>query len=243
MGGKRWPEALDGDCLALYNGRMTPLVPDDLPPSQELPSLPAGSLTVVTGSMFSGKTEELIRRVRRALYARRRVQVFKPALDTRSDHTVIRSHNGVLHAAVCVTDSAELWAKVEATTEVVAIEEVQFLDRDLVEVCQRLADQGCQVIVSGLDMDFRGCPFGPMPTLLAVADEVVKLRAICARCGADASRSQRLLNGRPAPDSAPTILVGAQEHYEARCRHCHERGAEGNEQEPAGTGSKQTAQS
>ncbi len=206
---------------------MTPLSRDTAPrASSNSPSLPAGSLIVVTGSMFSGKTEELIRRVRRALYARRRVQVFKPALDTRSDRTAIRSHNGVLHAAVCVTDSAELWEKVEPLTEVVAIEEAQFLDRGIVEVCKNLADRGCQVIVSGLDMDFRGCPFGPMPTLLAIADEVVKLRAICARCGADASRSQRLLNGKPAPDSAPTILVGAQEHYEARCRHCHERGVE-----------------
>ena len=228
----RWkvpPRVLDGGCRAPYNGRMIPPALDEPRPSKDLPALPAGSLIVITGSMFSGKTEELIRRVRRALYARRRVQVFKPALDTRSDHTVIRSHNGVLHAAVCVADSAELWAKVDSATDVVAVEEVQFLDRGIVEVCQRLADQGCQVIVSGLDMDFRGCPFGPMPTLLSVADEVVKLRAICARCGADASRSQRLLNGQPAPDSAPTILVGAEEHYEARCRHCHQRGLEGGE--------------
>lgn len=204
---------------APYNGRMTP-------PSDDLPALPSGSLTVITGSMFSGKTEELIRRVRRALYARRRVQVFKPALDTRTDHTLIRSHNGVLYEAAAVADSAELLARVDPNTDVVAIEEAQFFDPGIIAAGQRLADQGYQVVATGLDMDFRGCPFGPMPALLAVADEVVKLRAICARCGADASRSQRLIDGRPAPASAPTILVGATEHYEARCRHCHEPGAD-----------------
>ena len=176
--------------------------------------------------MFSGKTEELIRRVRRALYARRTVQVFKPGLDTRSDHTAIRSHNGVLHEAVAIAGSEELWAKALAATDLIAVEEAQFFDPGIVDVCQRLADRGHQVVAAGLDMDFRGCPFGPMPALLSVADEVVKLRAICARCGMDASRSQRLINGRPAPDSAPTILVGAQEHYEARCRRCHERTTE-----------------
>lgn len=192
------------------------------PPPPSL--LPAGSLTVITGSMFSGKTEELIRRVRRSLYARRRVQVFKPALDTRTDHTIIRSHNGMLHEAVAAENSAHLREQVCPETQVVAIEEVQFFDSSIVQTCQNLADNGLQIIVAGLDMDFRGCPFGPMPALLAVADEVVKLRAICARCGADAARSQRLINGQPAPASAPTVLIGAQEHYEARCRHCHELG-------------------
>lgn len=183
----------------------------------------SGSLTVITGSMFSGKTEELIRRVRRALYARRRVQVFKPALDTRSDRAEVRSHNGIaLQEAVAVSTSDELFGCVEPLTDVVAVEEAQFFDPGIVAVCERLAGSGHQVIVAGLDRDFRGCPFGPMPVLLACADEVVKLRAICARCGRDAARSQRLLNGKPAPSSAPTILVGAQEHYEARCRHCHQ---------------------
>jgi thymidine kinase len=182
----------------------------------------SGSLTVITGSMFSGKTEELIRRLRRALYARQSVQAFKHALDTRSELTEIRTHNGVLHEAVAVSTSEELLEKVEQTTDVVAIEEAQFFDEGIVGVCRRLADTGYEVIVAGLDMDFRGQPFGPMPVLLAEADEVVKLRAICARCGRDASRSQRLIDGRPAPASAPTILVGAQESYEARCRHCHE---------------------
>jgi thymidine kinase len=190
--------------------------------SRAAPPVSSGSLTVITGSMFSGKTEELIRRLRRALYARRRVQVFKHALETRSDITEIRSHNGVPHEAVAVSMSEDLLGKIEETTDVVAIEEAQFFDGGIVDVCRRLAASGYEVIVAGLDMDFRGEPFGPMPRLLAEADEVVKLRAICARCGRDASRSQRLIDGKPAPATAPTILVGAQESYEARCRHCHE---------------------
>src|SRR5918993_1471308 len=181
-----------------------------------------GSLIVITGSMFSGKTEELIRRVRRALYARRSVQVFKHAIDTRSGRTEIRSHNGVPHEAIAVSTSEEVLARVDETTDVVAIEEAQFFDDGILEACRDLADAGYEVVATGLDMDFRGEPFGPMPMLLAEADEVVKLRAICARCGRDASRSQRLIDGKPAPASAPTILVGAQETYEARCRHCHE---------------------
>ena len=191
-------------------------------PQPEVSIRRTGSLTVITGSMFSGKTEELIRRARRALYARRSVQVFKHALDTRSEVTEIRSHNGVPHEAIAVATSDELLEKVEETTDVVAVEEAQFFDEGIVEACRRLADSGYDVISTGLDMDFRGEPFGPMPALMAEADEVVKLRAICARCGRDASRSQRLIDGRPAPVSAPTILVGAEESYEARCRHCHE---------------------
>jgi thymidine kinase len=179
-------------------------------------------LTVITGSMFSGKTEELIRRLRRAIYARRSVQVFKHALETRSDLQEIRSHNGVPHEAVAVSTSEELLERVEPAADVVAVEETQFFDAGIVDACRRLADAGHDVMVVGLDMDFRGEPFGPMPILLAEADEVVKLRAICAVCGRDASRSQRLIDGKPAPASAPTILVGAQETYEARCRQHHE---------------------
>jgi thymidine kinase len=188
----------------------------------EASTVPTGSLTVITGSMFSGKTEELIRRLRRALYARQSVQVFKHALETRSDLTEIRSHNGLLHEAGAVSTSEELLERIEPETDVVAVEEAQFFDEGIVDACRSLADSGYQVIVAGLDMDFRGRPFGPMPNLLAEADEVVKLRAICARCGRDASRSQRLIDGKPAPASAPTILVGAQETYEARCRQHHE---------------------
>jgi thymidine kinase len=190
--------------------------------SDNASTAPVGSLTVITGSMFSGKTEELIRRLRRALYARRSVQVFKHALETRSDLTEIRSHNGVPHEAGAVSTSEELLESIEPETDVVAVEEAQFFDEGIVDACRSLADSGYQVIVAGLDMDFRGRPFGPMPSLLAEADEVVKLRAICAICGRDASRSQRLIDGKPAPASAPTILVGAQETYEARCRQHHE---------------------
>ncbi len=182
-----------------------------------------GSLTVVTGSMFSGKTEELIRRVRRALYARRRVQVFKHALETRPDDLEeIRSHDGNPYEAVPVSSSGELLERVRPDTDLVAIEEAQFFDDGILEACESLADAGYEVIATGLDMDFRGEPFGRMPALLSVADEIVKLRAICAVCGREASRSQRLIDGVPAPASAPTILVGAQESYEARCRHHHE---------------------
>ncbi|HEX2183317.1 MAG TPA: thymidine kinase [Rubrobacteraceae bacterium] len=190
--------------------------------TKDVAVVPTGSLTVITGSMFSGKTEELIRRLRRAIYARRTVQVFKHALETRSDLTEIRSHNGVLHEAIAVSTSEELLEHVDPATDVVAVEEAQFFDEGIVGACQRLADSGYEVIAAGLDMDFRGEPFGPMPALLAEADEVVKLRAICALCGRDASRSQRLIDGKPAPASAPTILVGAQETYEARCRYHHE---------------------
>jgi thymidine kinase len=190
--------------------------------SDNASTAPVGSLTVITGSMFSGKTEELIRRLRRALYACRSVQVFKHALETRSDLTEIRSHNGVPHEAGAVSTSEELLESIKPETDVVAVEEAQFFDEGIVDACRSLADSGYQVIVAGLDMDFRGWPFGSMPDLLAEADEVVKLRAICAICGRDASRSQRLIDGKPAPASAPTILVGAQETYEARCRQHHE---------------------
>ncbi|HET7479545.1 MAG TPA: thymidine kinase [Rubrobacteraceae bacterium] len=193
-----------------------------LEPSYDLAGRYSGTLVVITGSMFSGKTEELIRRSRRALYARRSVQVFKHALETRPEGEEIRSHNGIPHEAIAVSTSGELLARVEPATDVVAIEEAQFFDAGIVEACRRLADAGYEVIATGLDMDFRGEPFGPMPALMAGSDEVVKLRAICARCGRDASRSQRLIDGRPAPATAPTILVGAEESYEARCRHCHE---------------------
>jgi thymidine kinase len=202
-------------------GRMSTMTKIFDPPV-EYSTQRTGSLIVITGSMFSGKTEELIQRVRRTLYAHRSAQVFKHTIDTRSEKTEIRSHNGVPHKALAVSTSEELLGKVEETTDVVAIEEGQFFDEGIVEVCRRLADAGYEVIAAGLDMDFKGEPFGPMPRLLAEADEVTKLRAICARCGREASRSQRLIDGRPAPVSAPTILIGAEESYEARCRHCHE---------------------
>jgi thymidine kinase len=183
--------------------------------------MPPGQLTVITGSMFSGKTEELIRRVRRAQYAHHSVQVFKPLIDVRGSSTLVRSHNGSYQDAVAVVDSAELLERVDAGVALIAAEEVQFFDDGITAVFQALADRGHHVIAAGLDLDFRGLPFGPLPQLLATADEVIKLRAICTVCGMDASRSQRLIDGRPAPATAPTVFIGAAEQYEARCRHHH----------------------
>ncbi|MCS6831726.1 MAG: thymidine kinase [Armatimonadota bacterium] len=180
-----------------------------------------GTLIVITGSMFAGKSEELIRQVRRALYARKKVQVFKSALDNRWDSAAIATHNGVRFEAIPVSSSAEMERLIEPDTEVIAIEEIQFFDEGVVNLCNRWANEGRTVIAAGLDQDFRGQPFGFMPILLALADEVVKLRAICARCGQPASKTQRLVDGRPASWDEPTILIGAAEKYEARCRRCH----------------------
>ncbi|HEX2094063.1 MAG TPA: thymidine kinase [Longimicrobiaceae bacterium] len=182
-----------------------------------------GWIEVITGSMFSGKSEELIRRVRRALIAKRRVQVFKSALDDRYEGLrTINSHDGSGVEAIPVRSSTEMLEKVHRDTQVIAIDEVQFLDDGVVDVISLLADRGMRVIVAGIDMDFRGEPFGPMARILAVAETVDKLHAICVRCGSPATRNQRLVNGEPAPYEAPTIQVGGAESYEARCRHCHE---------------------
>ena len=189
-----------------------------MPPANK----PAGSLTVITGSMFSGKTEELIRLVRRAMHARRRVQVFKSSLETRCETTVIRTHDGVHFEALSVADSVGMEARLDPRAQVVAIEEIQFFDEPIVALCDRLADRGIDVIAAGLDQDFRGQPFSFMPRLLAVADNVIKLHAICKRCGREASRTQRLIDDRPAAWDDPIILIGAAESYEARCRRCHE---------------------
>nr|HID12376.1 thymidine kinase [Anaerolineae bacterium] len=181
----------------------------------------SGWIEVICGSMFSGKTEELIRRVRRAQIARQKVQVFKPAMDTRYAEREVTSHNGMQIEAVPVESTAQLWTLIEPDTTVVALDEVQFFDGEVVALCEELANRGARVIVAGLDMDFRGEPFGPMPTLMARAERVDKLQAICVVCGGPASRTQRLINGRPAAYDDPVILVGASEVYEARCRGCH----------------------
>ena len=180
-----------------------------------------GSLEVICGSMFSGKTEELIRRVKRAHIARQSVQVFKPTIDTRYSLEEVASHDGVRANAVAVRYAAEIPEHLLATTTVVAVDEVQFFDQAIVEVCETLAEQGMRVIVAGLDQDFRAEPFGPMPMLMAKAERVDKLQAICVVCGQSAARTQRLINGEPACYDDPVILVGAKEAYEARCRHCH----------------------
>ncbi len=182
----------------------------------------SGWIEVICGSMFSGKTEELIRRVRRAQIAHQKVQVFKHSLDARYAQREVASHNGLQIAAVPVENAAQLEELIEPDTTVVAIDEGQFFDGELVRLCKGLADRGVRVIVAGLDMDFRGEPFGPMPYLMAEAERVDKLQAICVVCGGPASRTQRLINGRPAAYDDPVILVGAREVYEARCRGCHE---------------------
>jgi len=181
-----------------------------------------GWVEVICGSMFSGKTEELIRRVRRARIARQKVQVFKPAIDTRYAGREVASHNGMQWEAIPVEDTAQLRPLIEPDTTVVALDEVQFFDDDVVALCEELADRGVRVIVAGLDMDFRGEPFGPVPALMARAEQVSKLQAICVVCGGPASRTQRIINGKPAAYDDPVILVGAEEAYEARCRGCHE---------------------
>jgi thymidine kinase len=180
-----------------------------------------GWIEVICGSMFSGKTEELIRRVRRAEIARQRVQVFKPRLDNRYAAARVASHDGVQFDASVVESASELMDKVAEGANVVAIDEAQFFSGDITEAARSLADRGLRVIVTGLDLDFRGEPFGPMPALMAEAEMVDKLHAICVVCGAPASRTQRLIDGRPANYSDPIILVGAAEVYEARCRDCH----------------------
>jgi thymidine kinase len=180
-----------------------------------------GALTVICGSMFSGKTEELIRLVRRAMHARKKVQVFKSSLDTRCETTVIRTHDDIRFNAYTVPNSKALANLLEPGVQVVGIEEVQFFDEGIVTLCQQMADQGVQVFAAGLDQDFRGMPFSFMPQLLALADNVMKLHAICKVCGGEASRTQRLVYGRPAAWDDPTILIGADESYEARCRRCH----------------------
>jgi len=180
-----------------------------------------GWIEVICGSMFSGKTEELIRRVRRAQIARQKVQVFKPRLDDRYQFERVASHTGMQLDAIVVGGAREIPPLVAPDTTVV-IDEGQFFDWTIADVCDFLADNGRRVIIAGLDLDFRGEPFGPMPLLMAQAERVDKLQAICVICGAPASRTQRLINGQPASYDDPVIMVGAEEVYEARCRHCHQ---------------------
>ena len=173
-----------------------------------------GWIEVICGSMFSGKSEELIRRLRRAEIARQNVQVFKPRTDDRYDDDHIVSHNRQRLPSQRVTTSAEIYAAVDDETRVVGIDEAQFYDEDLVDVCQRLADEGRRVIVAGLDQDYLGRPFEPIPQLLSVAEYITKTLAICVKCGAPANRSQRLIS------SKERVVVGAEDVYEARCRSC-----------------------
>ncbi|MFQ5398083.1 MAG: thymidine kinase [Anaerolineae bacterium] len=183
-----------------------------------------GRIELICGSMFSGKTEELIRRMRRAVIAKQKVQVFKPKIDTRYHSERVTSHNGLEFTARPVATARELLDAVKPETTVVAIDEIQFFEPEIINVCETLAEQGRRVICAGLDLDFRGVPFGPMPDILARAEMVDKLHAICVVCGEEASRTQRLIEGRPANFDDPIVLVGAAEVYEARCRQCHQVG-------------------
>jgi thymidine kinase len=182
-----------------------------------------GWIEVISGVMFAGKSEELIRRVRRAIIARRRVQVFKSHLDSRfAGLYSVASHDGTELDASPVDSAAEIHRLVRPESQLVAIDEAQFLDADIVPVATLLARRGVRVILAGTDTDFRGEPFGAMGELMAVAELVDKLQAICVVCGDPACRNQRLINGKPARYDSPTIMVGGRESYEARCRHCHQ---------------------
>jgi thymidine kinase len=173
--------------------------------------------------MFSGKSEEMIRRLRRAEIAGQRVVIFKPRIDDRYDATDVVSHAGARMQAVPVASVAEIEAKAQGY-EVVGIDEAQFLGDGVVATALELANRGVRVVVAGLDQDFRRLPFGPMPELLVHAEFVDKLQAVCHRCGGPATTTQRLVDGQPAPYTGETVVVGAAEQYEARCRGCHEAG-------------------
>lgn len=180
-----------------------------------------GYIEVIAGCMFAGKTEELIRRIKVLEFAKKNVLVFKPSIDNRYSDTKVVSHAGSQVESVVVPDAMAILDFIKEDTDVVAIDEAQFFDKDILSVCDYLAKKGLRVMVAGLDTDFRAEPFGIMPQLITTAEFVTKLTAVCMKCGAPATRTQRLVNGMPASYKDPIILVGAAESYEARCRHCH----------------------
>ena len=188
-----------------------------------VPPQRGGWLEVICGPMFSGKSEEMIRRLRRAEIAGQRVVIFKPAIDDRYSASDVVSHAGARMQAVPIKSAAEIATKAPGF-DVVAIDEAQFLGEGVVLTALALTDRGVRVVVAGLDQDFRRLPFGPMPELLSHAEFVDKLQAVCHRCGGPATTTQRLVDGQPAPYSGDTVVVGAAEQYEARCRGCHEPG-------------------
>ena len=181
-----------------------------------------GRLEVITGPMFCGKTDELLRRLRRAIIAKQKIQVFKPGFDIRYSSEKVTSHAGNEYDAYPIENTTEIPALLRDDVTVVAIDEAQFFDEEIIHVIQKLVDQGIRVIVGGLDMNFRGDPFGQMPMLLSQAEIVDKLHAICMICGEAATRTQRLVDGEPAHFDDPIIIVGASEMYEARCREHHQ---------------------
>jgi thymidine kinase len=180
-----------------------------------------GYIEVISGCMFAGKTEELIRRIKVLEFAKKNILVFKPAIDNRYSETKVVSHGGSSVESIIVKEPKDILDYVKEDTDVIAVDEVQFFSEDIVAVCDYLAKQGKRVMCAGLDTDFRGEPFGVMPKLITTAEFVTKLTAVCMICGAPATRTQRLVNGQPASFYDPIIMVGAAESYEARCRHCH----------------------
>ncbi len=180
-----------------------------------------GGIEVITGPMFAGKTEELLRRVRRLQFAKKNIVVFKPALDDRYALNEVVSHDKSRTKSVNIVSPSEIFTHIDEHTDVVAIDEIQFLTEDVLEVVEFMVNHGILVIVSGLDTDFRGEPFTFMPKLLAKAENVLKLSAVCVKCGAPATKTQRIVDGKPAKYHDPIVLIGASESYEARCRSCH----------------------
>ena len=181
-----------------------------------------GWVETISGCMFAGKTEELIRRIKVMEFAKKNILVFKPKIDNRYSETKVVSHAGSSVESHVIEKASEILDYVKWDTDVVAIDEVQFFDEEVCDICNALADRDIRVMVAGLDTDFRGEPFGPMPKLITQAEFVTKLAAVCTRCGCPATRTQRIINGKPAKYDDPIVLVGASESYEARCRHCHE---------------------
>lgn len=181
-----------------------------------------GFIEVVCGPMFAGKTEELIRRIKRLQYAKQNIVVFNPKLDNRYSQSELVSHSNMRTQAYFIEKSTDAYNYITKDTNAVIFDEAQFFDMDIVEVADDLADRGLRVIIGGLDRNFRGEPFGPMPFLLAKAEFVTKLTAICVKTGEPATRTQRIIDGKPADYNSEIILVSGQEHYEARSRHAHE---------------------
>lgn len=182
-----------------------------------------GWIECICGSMFSGKSEELLRRIKRGVIAKQKVLLFKPSIDNRYDENRVSTHNGNSYDSISIEKSSDILNFVkDKNYDIIGIDEIQFFDNDIVKVINKLADEGIRVIVAGLDMDFKAEPFHPMPEIMAISEMVTKLHAVCNKCGKEASRSQRLINGKPAKYDDPIVVIGASESYEARCRHCHE---------------------
>ena len=181
-----------------------------------------GWIECICGSMFSGKSEELLRRIKRGVIAKQKVLLFKPSIDNRYDENRVSTHNGNSYDSISIEKSSDILNLVKDTKyDIIGIDEIQFFDNDIVKIINKLADDGIRVIVAGLDMDFKAEPFHPMPEIMAISEMVTKLHAVCNKCGKEASRSQRLINGEPAKYDDPIVVIGASESYEARCRHCH----------------------